>query len=159
MHAGRMIFAQLTDYLPKRRFQTLVKRYRGDYKNRKFSCLDQLLTLIFAQLTCCQSLRDIETCLSACPSQRYHFGIRGRVCRSTLRDANENRDARIFEEYAKILITQARQLYIKEPMGLALDATVYAFDSTTIRLCFELFPWAKFRQKNSAIKLHTLIDL
>lgn len=159
MYTGQTVFAQLADYLPKRRFQTLVKRYRGDYKKRKFSCLDQLLTMIFAQLTCCESLRDIEACLSARPSQRYHLGIRGRVRRSTLRDANESRDARIFEDFAKILIAEARRLYAAEPMGVNLDATVYAFDSTTISLCLELFPWAKFRRRKAAVKLHTLIDL
>ena len=159
MYSGQTVFAQLADYLPKRRFQTLVKRYRGDYKKRKFSCLDQLLTMIFAQLTCCESLRDIEACLSARPSQRYHLGIRGRVRRSTLRDANESRDARIFENFAKILIAEARRLYAAEPMGVNLDATVYAFDSTTISLCLELFPWAQFRRRKAAVKLHTLIDL
>lgn len=159
MYTGRTIFAQLTDHLPKRRFQTLVHRYRGDYKSRKFTCLDQLLTMIFAQLTFCESLRDIEACLSAQASQLYHLGIRGRIRRSTLRDANEKRDARIFEEFAKILIAEARVLYIEEPMGIDLDATVYAFDSTTISLCLALFPWARFRRRKAAIKLHTLIDL
>jgi len=159
MHSGRTVFAQLADYLPKRRFQTLVRRYRGDYKKRRFSCLDQLLTMIFAQLTYCESLRDIEACLSARASQLYHLGIRGRVRRSTLRDANESRDARIFEDFAKLLIADARHLYAAEPMGVNLDATVYAFDSTTISLCLELFPWAKFRRRKAAVKLHTLIDL
>ena len=159
MYTGQTVFAQLTNYLPTRRFQTLVRRYRGDYKTRKFSCLDQLLTMIFAQLTYCESLRDIEACLSARPFQRYHLGIRGRVRRSTLRDANESRDACIFEDFAKLLIDEARRLYAAEPMGVDLDATVYAFDSTTISLCLELFPWAQFRRQKAAIKLHTLIDL
>lgn len=159
MYTGRTVFAQLTDFLPTRRFQTLVRQYRGDHKRRTFSCLDQLYTMIFAQLTCCESLRDIEACLSARPSRRYHLGIRGRVRRSTLRDANESRDARIFEDFAKLLIAEARRLYVTEPMGIDLDATVYAFDSTTISLCLELFPWAQFRRRKAAIKLHTLIDL
>jgi len=159
MFTGRTVFTQLTEYLPTRRFQTLVRRYRGDHKMRTFSCLDQLYTMVFAQLTCCESLRDIEACLSARPSQRYHLGIRGRVRRSTLRDANESRDARLFEDFAKLLIAEARRLYVTEPMGIDLDATVYAFDSTTISLCLELFPWAQFRRRKAAIKLHTLIDL
>lgn len=159
MYSGRTIFAQLTSYLPKRRFQTIVERYKGDYKCRRFSCLDQLLTMIFAQLTCCESLRDIEACLSARPSLLYHLGIRGRIRRSTLRDANENRDAQIFDDFAKILIAEARQLYLEDATGIDLDATVYAFDSSTISLCLELFPWAKFRRRKAGIKLHTLIDL
>lgn len=159
MYQGRTVFAQLTDYLPKRRFQTLVKRYRGDYKSRGFSCLDQLLTMIFAQLASCESLRDIQACLSARPTQRYHLGIRGHVRRSTLSDANEKRDARIFEEFANILIAEARQLYVSEPLPVNTGATVYAFDSTTISLCLKLFPWARFRRRKAAIKLHTLIDL
>ncbi len=159
MYTGRTIFAQLTDFLLTRRFQTLVRRYHGDHKMRTFSFLDQLYTMIFAQLTCCESLRDIEACLSARPSQQYHPGIRWRVRRSTLRDANESRDARLFEEFAKPLIAETRHLYVAEPMGVNLDTTVYAFDSTTISLCFELFPWAQFRRQKAAIKLHTLIDL
>ncbi len=159
MYVGRTIFAQLTEHLPKRRFQTLVSRFHGDYKVRGFSCLDQLLTMIFAQLTGCESLRDIQACLSAQPRQLYHLGIRGRVRRSTLCDANETRDAQIFEDYAKILIAEARALYAKESMGVDLDSAVYAFDSTTISLCLELFPWAKFRRRKAAIKMHTLLDL
>ena len=159
MHLGRMVFAQLTDFLPRKRFQTLVTRYRGDYKNRGFSCFDQLLTMIFAQLTFCQSLRDIEACLSAQPAHLYHLGIHGKVRRSTLRDANEFRDASIFEGLAKILMTQARDLYVDDALAIDLDAVVYAFDSTTISLCLAVFPWAKFRRRKAAIKLHTLIDL
>ena len=159
MYTGRTVFAQITGQLPLRRFQTLVNRYQGDYKNRRFSCLDQLLTMIFAQLTYCESLRDIEACLSARTTQLYHLGIRGRIRRSTLRDANEKRDARIFEEFAKILIGEARRLYVEEKMDVDLDATVYAFDSTTISLCLALFPWARFRRRKAAIKLHTLLDL
>jgi len=159
MHIGKTIFAQLTAYLPIRRFHTIVKRYAGDRKVRKFSCLDQLLTLIFAQLAACESLRDIEACFAAAPTLRYHLGIRSRICKSTLADANEARDARIFEEFANLLIAQARQLYKNEQPIPELDAVVYAFDSTTISLCLDLFPWAKFRRRKGAIKLHTLIDL
>ena len=159
MFIGQMVFAQIADLLPRRRFQTLVSRYQGDYKNRGFSCYDQLLTMIFAQLTFCESLRDIEACLSAQPSHLYHLGIRGKVRRSTLSDANESRDARIFEGLAQILMTQARGLYVNDAISVDLDAAVYAFDSTTISLCLSIFPWAKFRQHKAAVKLHTLVDL
>lgn len=159
MHSGRMVFAQLTDLLPRRRFHTLVHRHHGDYKIRGFSCYDQLLTLIFAQLTYCESLRDIEACLSAQPSHLYQLGIRGNVRRSTLADANESRDARIFEDFAQFMIAKARSLYIHDTPELDLDAMIYAFDSTTISLCLALFPWAKFRRRKAAIKLHTLLDL
>ncbi len=159
MYTGRTVFAQLVDHLPMRRFQRLVRCYRGDYKVRGFSCRDQLLTMMFAQLTRCESLRDIHAVFAARPNLRYHLGIRGHVRRSTLRDANEKRDARIFEEFAKLLIAEARSLYVGEPMGVDIDATVYAFDSTTISLCLELFPWATFRRRKAGIKLHTLIDL
>lgn len=159
MHSGRMVFAQLTDLLPRKRFQTLVCRYHGDHKNRGFSCFDQLLTMIFAQLTFCESLRDIEACLSAQPAHLYHLGIRGNIRRSTLRDANEFRDARIFEGLAQILMAQARDLYVHDALALDLEAVVYAFDSTTISLCLALFPWAKFRRRKADVKLHTLIDL
>jgi len=159
MHSGRMVFAQLTDLLPRRRFHTLVHRYQGDYKIRGFSCYDQLLTLIFAQITYCESLRDIEACLSARPSHLYQLGIRGNVRRSTLADANESRDARIFGDFAQLMIAKARALYIHDTPDLDLDAMIYAFDSTTISLCLSLFPWAKFRRRKAAIKLHTLLDL
>lgn len=159
MHSGKIIFAQLTDYLPTRRFHTLVEHYGGDYKVQKFSCLDQFLTMIFAQLASCESLRDIEACLSATPSLLYHLGIRSRIRRSTLANANENRDARIFEDFAKLLIAKARQLYLNEKPIPDLDAVVYAFDSTTISLCLELFPWAEFRRRKAGIKLHVLVDL
>ena len=159
MHSGRMVFAQLTDLLPRKRFHTLVTRFLGNYKNRGFSCYDQLLTLIFAQLTYCESLRDIEACLSAQPAHLHHLGIRGNVRRSTLADANEFRDSRIFEGLAQILMTQARALYVDAAIGVDLDAMVYAFDSTTISLCLALFPWAKFRRHKAAVKLHTLLDL
>ena len=155
----KTVFAQLTSPLPIRRFHTLVKRYRGGYKVKAFSCLDQLLTMIFAQLAMCDSLRDIEASLCANPKSLYHLGIRSRIRRSTLADANEKRDARIFEEFAKILIVEARKLYAAEKPVPEIGAVVYAFDSTTISLCLELFPWAKFRKGKAGIKLHTLIDI
>ncbi len=148
----KTVFAQLTSHLPIRRFHTLVKRYRGGYKVKAFSCLDQLLTMIFAQLAMCDSLRDIEASLSANPKSLYHLGIRSRIRRSTLADANEKRDARIFEKFAKILIVEARKLYAAEKPVPEIGAVVYAFDSTTISLCLELFPWAEFRKGKAGIK-------
>jgi transposase len=159
MHTGRTIFAQLMDFLPLSEFRRCVARYQGDYKVRGFSCLDQFLCLAFAQLTYRESLRDIETCLRALQPKLYHMGIRGRVARSTLADANESRDWRIVADFAQVLITIAKPLYATEPFGVDLAATVYAFDSTTIDLCLALFPWARFRQTKGAIKLHTLLDL
>jgi hypothetical protein len=159
MNSGKSVFSQLKDYLPIRGFHTLVERYGGDYKVHKFSCLDHLLAMLFAQLASCESLRDIVACLSANPSLLYHLGIRSRIRRSTLADANENRDARIFEEFAHLLIAEARELYLDEKPVQDLDAVIYAFDSTTISLCLELFPWAKFRRRKAAIKLHVLVDL
>ena len=159
MHTGRTIFAQLMDFLPLAEFRGCVARYQGDYKVRGFSCLDQFLCLAFAQLTYRESLRDIETCLRAMQSRLYHMGIRGRVARSTLADANESRDWRIVADFAQGLIGIARPLYAAEPFGVELAATVYAFDSTTIDLCLALFPWAHFRQTKGAIKLHTLLNL
>ncbi len=159
MHTGRTIFAQLMDFLPLPEFRTCVARYRGEYKVRGFSCLDQFLCLAFAQLTYRESLRDIETCLRALQPKLYHMGIRGRVARSTLADANESRDWRIVADFAQVLITIAKPLYASDPFGVDLAATVYAFDSTTIDLCLALFPWARFRQTKGAIKLHTLLDL
>jgi hypothetical protein len=159
VHTGRLIFAQLMDFLPLSEFRRCVARYQGDYKVRGFSCLDQFLCLAFAQLTYRESLRDIETCLRALQPKLYHMGIRGRVARSTLADANESRDWRIVADFAQVLITIAKPLYATEPFGVDLAATVYAFDSTTIDLCLALFPWARFRQTKGAIKLHTLLDL
>ncbi len=159
MHTGRTIFAQLMDFLPLSEFRRCVARYQGDYKVRGFSCLDQFLCLAFAQLTYRESLRDIETCLRAMQPKLYHMGIRGRVARSTLADANETRDWRIYADFAQVLIAIAKPLYATEPFGVDLAATVYAFDSTTIDLCLALFPWARFRQTKGAIKLHTLLDL
>ncbi|MDR1611400.1 MAG: IS4 family transposase, partial [Planctomycetota bacterium] len=159
MNTGRNIFAQLVENLPIRRFHTLTMRYKGDYKNRKFSCHDHLLAMVFAQLASCDSLRDIEAGLSANPPKLYHLGIRCRIRRSTLADADERRDARIFEEFGKLLIAEARCLYAEDIFFPELNAVVYAFDSTTVSLCLELFPWAAFRRRKAAIKLHTLIDL
>ena len=159
MHTGRIVFAQVMDFLPLREFRCCVARYQGEYKVRGFSCLDQFLCLAFAQLTYRESLRDIETCLRAMQPKLYHMGIRGRVARSTLADANERRDWRIYAEFAQILIACAKPLYAEEPFGVELAATVYAFDSTTIDLCLALFPWARFRTHKGAIKLHTLLNL
>jgi hypothetical protein len=154
-----MVFAQLMDFLPLSEFRRCVARYQGEYKVRGFSCLDQFLCLAFAQLTYRESLRDIETCLRAMQPKLYHMGIRGRVARSTLADANEARDWRIYADFAQVLIAIAKPLYAAEPFGVELAATVYAFDSTTIDLCLALFPWARFRQTKGAIKLHTLLNL
>jgi len=160
MNQGRTVFAQLMDYLPIRRFQAIVERHRGDRKVTKFHCLDQFYCMVFAQLTWRESLRDIEACLQAQPSKLYHLGIRARqVRRSTLADANEQRDWRIFAELAQLLIQEARALYADESIGIDLDEPVYAFDSTTIELCLALFPWARFRRRKGAIKLHTLLDI
>jgi hypothetical protein len=159
MNAGRTVFAQIMDFLPQRRFQTIVTRYNGNYKVTRFSCLDQFLCMAFAQLTFRESLRDIEATLGAQPNKLYHLGIGTRVRRSTLADANETRDWRIFADLAQLLIQTARKLYIRDNWGIDLDQTVYALDSTTIDLCLELFPWALYQRCHGAIKLHTLLDL
>lgn len=159
MNTGRTIFAQLMDLLPLAEFRRCVDRYQGDYKVQSFSCLDQFLSLAFAQLTYRESLRDIETCLRAHQSQLYHMGFRAAVSRNTLANANQQRDWRIYADFARLLIAQARALYQHEPLGVELDQTVYAFDSTTVDLCLSLFPWAQFRRHKSAVKLHTLLDL
>jgi hypothetical protein len=160
MNQGQTVFAQLMDYLPIRRFQAIVERYRGNRKVTKFHCLDQFYCMAFAQLTWRESLRDIEACLQAQPSKLYHLGIRARqICRSTLADANERRDWRIFSELAQLLIQEARALHAHDDIGIDLDEPVYAFDSTTIELCLALFPWAHFRRRKGAIKLHTLLDI
>jgi IS4 transposase len=159
MHSGRIIFSQLMSFLPKHEFNKCVHRYRGEYWIRSFSCFDQFLCMAFAQLTYRESLRDIETCLRAMQPKLYHAGIRSRVSRSTLADANEKRDWRIYADFAHVLIQIARQLYAHEDFGLQLNQTVYALDSTTIDLCLSLFPWASFRQHKGAIKLHTEMDL
>ena len=159
MHTGRLIFSQLMDFLPTHEFHRCVLRYRGDFRTRSFSCLDQFLCMAFAQLTYRESLRDIQTCLRAVQPKLYHAGFRGIIARNTLAKANENRDWRIYADFAAVLIARARTLYAHESFGVDLDQTVYAFDSTTIDLCLTLFPWAQFRRRKSAVKLHTLIDL
>jgi len=159
MNVGQTVFAQLMEFIPTYQFQLSVDRYQGHRYVKDFSCWDQFLCLAFAQLTYRESLRDIEACLRAQQSKLYHMGFRGRVSRATLAYANEHRDWRIYADFAQGLITQARQLYRHEPLGVDLDETVYAFDSTTIDLCLSLFPWAQFRRHKSAVKLHTLLDL
>ena len=159
MYTGRMVFSQVMDFLPKHEFNKCVDRYRGNYRVRNFTCLDQFLCMAFAQLTYRESLRDIEICLRALESKLYHAGIRSKVSRSTLADANENRDWRIYAALAGVLIAIARKLYAEDDFGVELEQTAYAFDSTTIDLCLSLFPWARFRKRKAAIKLHTLMDL
>lgn len=159
MYTGKLVFAQVMEVAPWHTFRRLVTKYRGDFNVRSFSCLDQFLCMAFAQLTYRESLRDIESCLSAQPGKCYHLGLRGTITRSNLADANERRDWRIHFEYAQALIRIARRLYAKEPLAVELDNTVYALDSTTIDLCLTLFPWAPFRTAKAAIKLHTLLDL
>lgn len=159
MHIGRLVFAQVMDLLPLSDFRRCVARYPERRPSRSFSCLDQFLCMAFAQLTTRESLRDIESCLRAVPTKLYHLGIRGAVCRTTLADANERRDWRIFADFSQVLITEARELYAKITAVVDLTQTIYALDSTTIDLCLELFPWAKFRRTKAAVKLHALIDL
>ncbi len=159
MHTGKLVFAQMMDFLPLQQFRRCVARYRGTYKVKSFSCLDQFLCMAFAQLTCRESLRDIEACLRSVRSKLYHMGIRSTVSRNTLAHANETRDWRIYADFAQTLIHAARKLYADEEFGVELDETVYALDSTTIDLCLSLFPWARFRQRKGAVKLHTLLDL
>ena len=159
MYAGKLVFAQVMEYAPWHTFRRLVTKYHGDFNVRSFSCLDQFLCMAFAQLTYRESLRDIEACLGAQPAKLYHLGIRGNGSRSSLADANEGRDWRIYFEFAQALIGIARRLYINEPLGVELSETVYALDSTTIDLCLALFPWAPFRDAKAAVKLHTLLDL
>jgi hypothetical protein len=159
MNFGRTVFAQLLDHLPSYEFQKCVTRYRGDYQQKTFSCWDQYLSMAFAQLTYRDSLRDIEVCLRSMQGKLYHMGFRGKVARSTLADANESRDWRIYADFAQVLIGIARPLYAHDPMGVDLEHSLYALDSTTIDLCLSLFPWARFRQHKAAVKLHTLLDL
>jgi hypothetical protein len=159
MYTNRIIFSQLMDFLPRYEFSKCVQRYRGNYRVRTFSCLDQFLCMAFAQLTYRESLRDIETCLRAMRPKLYRAGIRSRVSRSTLADANEKRGWRIYRDFARVLIGIARKLYADEYFGAELDQTAYVFDSTTIDLCLSLFPWAQFRKRKAAVKLHTLMDL
>jgi hypothetical protein len=159
MNRGRLVFAQLMHHLPLTTFRRCVIRYRGEFKVKSFSCLDQFLCMAFAQLTYRESLRDIEVCLRAQSSKLYHLGIRSAVARNTLANANAVRDWRIYADFAQSLIGIARRLYLQEPFGVDLQETVYALDATTIDLCLSVFPWAVFRSTKAAIKLHTLLDL
>jgi Domain of unknown function (DUF4372)/Transposase DDE domain len=159
MNSGKTVFAQLMDFIPTYEFRRGVARYCGQYRVRSFSCWDQFLSMAFAQLTYRESLRDIETCLRALGGKLYHLGIRGHVSRSTQADANETRDWRIFADLARVLIAVARPLYAGEPLAVELEETAYALDGTTIDLCLSLFPWARYRRLNAAVKLHTLLDV
>jgi hypothetical protein len=159
MNSGQSLFSQLIDHLPQHQFRQCVQRYAGNYRVRSFSCWDQFLSMTFAQLSYRESLRDIVVCLRSQERRLYHLGIRGRISRSTLADANESRDWRIYADFAQGLIQEARRLYLNEDLGLDLANTVYALDSTTIDLCMALFPWAHFSSTQHAVKLHTLLDL
>lgn len=159
MHQGSSIFSQIMRFLPVYEFNKCVKRYNGNYRIKSFTCLDQFYTMAFAQLTYRESLRDIEACLNALHSKLYHSGIRSNISRSTLADANNRSDWRIYADFAQVLINIARPLYVHDDIGVELDEMVYALDSTTIDLCLTLFPWAKFRRRKAAIKMHTLLDI
>jgi hypothetical protein len=159
MYTGKLIFSQIMDFMPMHIFRRCVECYHGDFKVKRFTCLDQYLCMAFAQITYRESLRDIETCLRAQSQKIYHMGIRGKVSRSIIADANEQRDWRIYADMAHALITRARKLYSNEQFAIELEQTVYALDATTIDLCLSMFPWANFRQHKGAIKLHTLLDL
>ena len=159
MYKGKLVFSQLTDHLPLHVFRHCVERYNGNRYVKGFRCMDQYLVMFFAQLTFRESLRDIEACLRAQEHKLYHMGIRSKVARSTLADANEQRDWRIYAEFAQELISIARPLYVNTDLGLDLDNTIYALDSSTIDLCMSVFPWALFRSTKSAVKLHILLDL
>jgi hypothetical protein len=159
MNAGKTLFSQLMDCLPWSTFARIVARYHGDHSVQTFPCAEQYRAMAFAQLTYRESLRDIEACLSAQPAKLWHMGFRGPVRRSTLTDANQARDWRIYAEFAQRLIAQARRLYVGESLQADLNNTVYALDSTTIDLCLSLFPWAHFRSTKAAVKMHTLLDL
>ena len=159
MYTGKTVFSQVMDYLPMYEFRKCVDRYNGNYHTSSFSCLDQYLCMAFAQLTYRESLRDIEACLRSRKEKLYHLGIRGRVSRSTLAEANKKRDWRMYADFCQILISQARSLYTDEDFGVELKETAYALDSTTIDLCLSIFPWASFRKHKAAVKMHTLLDL
>lgn len=159
MFDGKYIFSQLMDFVPWRRLQTCVDRYRGDYKIQTYRCAEQFRVMAFAQLTYRHSLREVEACLRAVQPKLYHLGIRSSISHSNLAHANHTRDWRIYADFAQILIGRAKQLYLGDDLGLDLDATVYALDATTIDLCLSLFPWAKFRKAKGAVKLHTLLNL
>ena len=159
MHTGKLVFAQLMAHLPLHTFRQCVAKYPSRYPTLKFSHLDQFLSMAFAQLTYRESLRDIETCLRAHQAKLYHLGIRGNIARSTLADANESRDCRIYADFAMRLIQIARKLYANDRFAVELEQTVYALDTTTIDLCLSVFPWAQFRKAKAAVKMHTLLDL
>jgi len=159
MNTGRTVFSQLIEFLPHQEFQKCVARYDGGRYLKNLSCWDQYLAMAFAQLTYRESLRDIEACLRSVSGKLYHMGFRGKVARSTLADANESRDWRIYADFAQVLIAIARPLYADDPIGIDLDQSLYALDSTTIDLCLSLFPWARFRKYKAAVKMHTLLDL
>jgi hypothetical protein len=159
VNLGQTVFSQVVDHLPRYEFLKCVSRYRGDYQQKSFSCWDQFLAMAFAQLTYRESLRDIEACLRSMSGKLYHMGFRSRVARSTLAEANESRDWRIYADFAQVLIGIARPLYARDPIGVDLDQSLYALDSTTIDLCLSLFPWARFRKHKAAVKMHTLLDL
>lgn len=159
MHAGKLVFAQLMQFISEYEFRKCVEQYEGDRRVRNFSCWDQFLCMAFAQLTYRESLRDIEACLRAKKNKLYHLGIRGKVSRSTIADANDKRNWRIYQDFAMVLINQARTVYANDGIDKRLKRAVYALDSTTIDLCLSLFPWASFRSTKAAVKLHTLLDL
>ena len=159
MYQGQTVFSQVLGFFSHNKFRRCVNRYSGNYRIRSFTCYDQFVCMAFAQLAYRESLRDIVCCLRAMKEKLYHMGIRGRVSRSTLADANETRDWRIYSDFAQVLIHEARRLYIDEDFGLELKETVYALDSSTIDLCLSVFPWAQFRKTKAAVKLHTLLDL
>lgn len=159
MKESKPIFSQVLEFLPKRQFRRIVKKYSGDKKVTSFSCWDQFLCMMFAQLTYRESLRDIEACLRAVDKKLYHVGIRGRISKSTLADANNTRDWRIYRDFARLLIKEARKLYVDEPLSVELEETVYALDASIVRLCLSVFPWAKYQTNKGGVKLHTLIDL
>src|SRR5215210_4890865 len=159
MRAGKLVFAQLMEFLPWKRFQRLVVKYAGDRYVKHFSCSSQFLCMAFAQLTYRESLRDIEACLRAHSAKLYHLGIRGRISRSNLAHANELRDWRIYADFAQALIATARPMYANDPLEVDLANSVYALDSTLIELCLSMFPWAHYQSTHAAVKLHTLVDL
>jgi hypothetical protein len=159
MNIGRTVFSQLIDHVPNTDFQNCVSRYKGEHYVKSFSCWDQFLSMVFAQLTYRESLRDIEACLGSIGGKLYHMGIRSKIAKSTLADANELRDWRIYADFAQVLIAIARPLYAQDPIAVELTESLYALDSTTIDLCLSLFSWAKFRQHKAAVKMHTLLDL
>lgn len=159
MNSGRTIFSQIMDYIPAYEFRQCVERYSGNYKIKSFSCWDQFLSMAFAQFTYRESLRDIQACLRAAKQKTYHMGIRGKISRNTLAHANQTRDWRIYADFAQTLIKKARLLYANDSFGIELEQTIYALDATTIDLCLSLFPWAVFRKRKGAVKLHMLLDL